>query len=570
MVAEHCISQIDTQPPIGLWKRIKYYSRMITEWAKETLRSGLVVLGVLEEQSPTERLASKLEKQFTVSHATGSSVMEVRFTWPDPAQAQAIMDKWISVYLDERAQALGRKSLYEFYESESRRLAAQIAEHKEIISKHLMDIDGIDSREKLESLTERMNTVLSQRSEAYAERLAYENGVAKAERAVSDLPGEVVSERELSLNPTQQDLKLKLNGLELERLEKLKTYQDDAPPIKELDASIQGLKTAIARENETIQRSENRVPNELVTMLRRTSLERTTRIDELKALIAAYDQEIARLKLERRRILSIEPELSRLERELASKEKNYALYLDSLEKARIDRELDNSRISNIAVIEKATYSPARVFPKSLLILFMAIPAALAVGALVLYLCYLVDLRIHDGSRLEKRFGVPVWSTLLEIEPEGKISPAFEASLYRLYGLLPLERVQAHGLTVGLSSARRSEGVSFVAERLLHVLEDRQLPARIAKGEDDKAAPGEVVLIEASSLIDNHATFVQLKQADLILLVIESGKSTVPMVENALGILSTAFGKVDGLVLNRRRYEIPAELLARISRLKGGA
>ncbi|MGZ0843296.1 GNVR domain-containing protein, partial [Klebsiella pneumoniae subsp. pneumoniae] len=90
--------------------------------------------------------------------------------------------------------------------------------------------------------------------------------------------------------------------------------------------------------------------------------------------------------------LDIEPTLARLQRELNATERNYALYVDSLEKSRIDRELDKSQISNISVIEEATYNPGRIFPKTLLMLFLAVPFGLAVGLLVVYLCYLLDQR----------------------------------------------------------------------------------------------------------------------------------------------------------------------------------
>ncbi|MGR2683060.1 hypothetical protein ACUXYB_22880 [Chromobacterium haemolyticum] len=48
----------------------------------------------------------------------------------------------------------------------------------------------------------------------------------------------------------------------------------------------------------------------------------------------------------------------------------------------------------------------------------------------------------------------------------------------------------------------------------------------------------------------------------------SPSPTVPVVENALAILGTAFGQVDGIVLNRRRFEIPAAVLKRAARWKG--
>jgi polysaccharide biosynthesis protein PslE len=35
-----------------------------------------------------------------------------------------------------------------------------------------------------------------------------------------------------------------------------------------------------------------------------------------------------------------------------------------------------------------------------------------------------------------------------------------------------------------------------------------------------------------------------------------------VVDNALGMLRTAFNKVDGLIINRRRFEVPPHVMRR--------
>lgn len=53
-------------------------------------------------------------------------------------------------------------------------------------------------------------------------------------------------------------------------------------------------------------------------------------------------------------------------------------------------------------------------------------------------------------------------------------------------------------------------------------------------------------------------------------MIEARTSTVPTIENAVSLLTTAFGKVDGMILNRRRFEVPAKVLARLNSWRGAA
>ncbi|KAB0787648.1 lipopolysaccharide biosynthesis protein, partial [Pseudomonas aeruginosa] len=379
------------------------------------------------------------------------------------------------------------------------------------------------------------------------------------------LPREFVTVRQIALNPAQQDLRRLLNQKRLERADMMRTYTDDAPPVKALDASIRALEKEVQDEGATVQSSEDRAPNTLTTHLERVLLDETSNNAALRTQLAEQEKQLAELEAQRREALDIEPTLARLQRELNATERNYALYVDSLEKSRIDRELDKSQISNISVIEEATYNPGRIFPKTLLMLFLAVPFGLAVGLLVVYLCYLLDQRIHDGGLVEEKFGLPLWTTLPELSNStAESSNAFTASIYRLYGLLPYARIEEKGLTLGLTSARHGEGVTFIIEQLRRLLEENGVRVRIG---GEPAQPGEVVLLDAPALLDSREAFIALRRADLIALVVEAQKSTVPVVEHALTILTTAFGKVDGIIINRRRFEVPSKVLQTIARYR---
>ena len=78
---------------------------------------------------------------------------------------------------------------------------------------------------------------------------------------------------------------------------------------------------------------------------------------------------------------------------------------------------------------------------------------------------------------------------------------------------------------------------------------------------------EVALLDASSLLSNQDAFVTLRHADMIVMVIEARQSTIPVVSSALNILTTAFKKVDGIIVNRRRFEVPYSVLNLVSRLR---
>ena len=524
---------------------------------------AFAAIGLAEVQSEEEAIAEKLAARFAVTHGPGSNVMELSFTWGDPVVAQRVLKSWIRVYLDERTTVLGRKTLVTFYEAKVRDSDQQIESAKSLLRTRLVSIDGTSAQERLDALTKRLNDLSTRRAEIAAERTALLNGIGYASQQVGSLAKETVSERELGNSPTFQALSTQLADLKRQRADALRIFKDTAPTIVALNESIATLEAQLKTEDRVLQRSERRTPNELNTVMARNQLEKSMRLRELDALHTAFDKEATQLETVRRKVLETEPELARLEQALSVAEKSRALYLDSLEKARIDQALDDNRINNIAQIQEASLNPSRSSPKSLLLLILALPAGGIVGLAVVYLCAMFDQRIHDGGRFEERFGVPLWSAVKDIDGSGPDND-FHASLYRIYGTLPLERIQREGLVLGLSSARSGEGVSFLIERLQTLLQAQGLAVRV-NAQPAVAAPGEVVLLEASGLHSNRDAFVRLSQAHLIVLVVEARASTVPVVENALGVLRTAFRKVDGVILNRRRFEVPPHVLRWLQR-----
>jgi uncharacterized protein involved in exopolysaccharide biosynthesis len=565
-VAEHYLEQIAKTPaPQGVFPTIKHWLRLAWGGCVEVVRGLLQLLGLAEEQTPVERLAKKLEKKFSVTHASGSAVMEISFVWDDPAVAQAVVKSWVDIYLKERTRALGRKSLYEFYDLQLKTSERNIGQFKQQIINKLESIDAVSVADRLSNLSERIDRLRTDRFNSQRLIAATENSLATLDRQIKALPAEIRTVREMSLNPAHQHILQMLSNKRAERQDLLRTFTEQAPPVKTIDQSIAYLEQLAAKEPPNVQSSESRAPNPVAERLRSNYLDQQSDIARLNAQLKRQEQQLAALEQERAQAMATEPQLAQLQRALTVEESNYLLYAESLEKARIDRELDGSSISNIAIIEEATLNPSRVFPKSLLMIALSLPAALMVGLLVLYICYLLDQRIHDGGHVETLFGVPLWTTLQELDTGKAPDSAFLANLYRLYAQLPQEQIEQHGLVLALTSARKGEGVGFVIQHLSKLLEERGHQVRL--GGSGPARPGEVALLEASALLSNQSAFVALHRADMIVMVIEARQSTIPVVSNALGILTSAFKKVDGVIVNRRRFEVPYSVLNLVSRLR---
>ncbi|MEY4767183.1 MAG: hypothetical protein RI907_3856 [Pseudomonadota bacterium] len=524
----------------------------------QAVASALQAIGLSEPQPEEDALAERLLKRFQVSHGPGSSVMEISLRWGDAQQAQRMLSTWVRVYIDQRTAALGRKGLVSFYEGKVRDADLQIDAAKSQLRTGLDAIQGASAQERLDALTRRLNELHTRLAEISAERAALEAGIGYAAGRVQALPRETVAERDLSQSASWQALSTQLADLKRQRADALRVYKESAPAVKALTESIVLLETQLQAEDRSVQRGEKRTPNELSQTMARTQMEKSVRLRELETLQVVFDKEAARLEADRRKVLVSEPALAKVEQQLAVAEKARAFYLDTLEKARVDQALDDRRLNNIAQIQEPSFNPARSAPKSLLMVLLALPAGAVVGLVTVYLCALADQRIHDGGRLAERFGVPLWTTLKDLGA-GAPDNEFHASLHRLYGTLPLQRLASEGLVLGLTAGRSGEGVSFIARHLKALCEAQGVNVALNPQAVERV-PGQLTLLEASGLQHNRDAFVRLAQADLIVLVVEARATTVPVLDNALGVLRTAFHRVDGVVLNRRRFEVPQAVL----------
>jgi len=566
-VAERYLAELSNEPADpGFLTTLKLGLKSAVQGIVGVGQSALQLAGLVEKRSPEERLAEDLSKNFKVTHETGSAVMELSFTWNDPAVAQKVLSDWVEQYQSERTRTLGRISLYSFYEGEVKDTQANILNYKKQIQGYLNQLGAVNIKQRLADISLDLNDLTTERDNTTRAIASTKAGIDKLQEQLSKQSRLVTAGKEMARNPNRQDLQNRINAKEVERQEMLRSFKDGAPPVRALNLEIQNLQDLAKKQEETIQRSESITPNPLFTRLQNILGDQQTSYTRLLVQLDQQNKQLAQLEKNRLQALSLEPEISRLQSALDASEKSYALYADSLEKARIDRELDKSQISNIAVVEEATLNPSRIFPKSLLMLLLAIPLSIAVGLLALYFFYLLDQRIHDGDKFEARFGIPLWTSLQDLTNAGpQRKTAFVASLYRLYGILPLRQVAEKGLALGLTSAHKGEGVTFIIDHLRQLLEENGYSVRTTGA--GTAAPGEILLLDAGGFFSNQGAFVTLREADLIVLVVRAEEMTVPALENALSVLNTAFKKVDGIILNRRRFEIPENVLNYLTRLR---
>ncbi|MHB8563022.1 MAG: GumC family protein [Acidiferrobacteraceae bacterium] len=551
------------KPPRSLWKRAKVQLGRIKRAAIGAARDVLVFVGLVDHSTKVERLSRTLIKHFSVRHVPDSSIMAVRFQWSDPVVAQRVLRNWVNIYLGYRQRVLSDPTnLYEFYKAQAHTENLLIAQYRARLNTLERRAQGVNIRQRLADLTKRVDATEVERAADVNKLAALKEGIVRDESLIPKTSRLVPKEQKVGLNPVLLDLKTRMNGLEIKRINMLRTYTPQAPPVMALDKAIAILATRLQKTRKQISLAKTIGTNSVFVSLQQGLVTRKIHVQELEASIAEKNRQIHSLMAVRDKVRAIEPRAGALERLLHDAEHNDALYLSNAEQARIANALAVNRISNIAIVESATLNPARVFPKSLDILFAALPLSILVGLVVVSLYHLLDQRIHDGGLMERTFNVPLWASIPERGGQGQ-EAVFTASLTRLLALLPTEQVGDAGRTVALTSAGHGEGVTFLTGQIERLLTERG--GTVAKNPSGGRKPGQITLVDCSAVLHDEGAVARLAGADVILLVVEAGSTTTSSVREALRVLGMTFKQVDGVILNRRHFEIPVHVMRWLDR-----
>ena len=160
-------------------------------------------------------------------------------------------------------------------------------------------------------------------------------------------------------------------------------------------------------------------------------------------------------------------EYERLLRELKQQEKNYLLYLNKTEEARIEEQQDSSRASNVIVSSWGKVPSVPVFPKKLLMSFLSLVIGSLVGIAGAFTAYYMDHTVktpEDISRTCRSQVLTFIADQTQVMAGGGSNPTPGGkSPTRIFSQLPLEsghtsRPGGGGVPLWMAEPQRYPGI----------------------------------------------------------------------------------------------------------------
>jgi capsular exopolysaccharide synthesis family protein len=337
-----------------------------------------------------------------------SNIISVSYETQSPKLAQAVIDKLIQFYLDKHIQVHRTAGSEEFFHQQTEQLRTRLAQTENTL-KDLKNQSGIGSvTEQRSILLNRIGSLQRSIEETGAALASSQSKVQAMGKTLAALPKTLVRTKITGYSGNPIDfLQQRLLELQLKEKDLLTTMTDKSRMVQDIKQQIAETQELMGKEGATHEQV-----NSLALLTERANLAKfRTKAGVLKEELASAQNELKALN-------DAEVRIAQLEREHEIQKANYRNYSDKLSQARIDRALELEKISNISVVQPASYPVKPIRPRKALNLalgfFLAAFGALGLACSSEYL----DHTFQTPEEVTKKLQWPVLAAIPRFIPQG--------------------------------------------------------------------------------------------------------------------------------------------------------
>ncbi|MGN7918248.1 GumC family protein [Lysobacter sp. 22409] len=340
----------------------------------------------------------------------GATVIQLRFTHPDPAIAQSALRTLVATYLDRR-RAIFSDDQVRFLEGQVAGVELRLKDAEKRLAE-FKQAHGIVNYEQQLGLMVQQGNDLETRLNETSQQAGTANARAKTLKQIaSKTPANLVQFSETLGDPQIPrqllDLQLKEQGLS-------SRYLDDNPLVVNARKDVSKAESFIQQQRRTppttVRTGRNPVREAAELDLLRATSDESALAGSRKALQERLDQ----LKRRAAELTRQQSEFAGLAREQKLLEDSYANYARKLESARIAEARDRKQRTSVSVLQAASW-PLK--PKSVRLPILAIGFFLSLGValIVAFLSEALRSSFLSPEKLERSFGLPVLATVPMVE-----------------------------------------------------------------------------------------------------------------------------------------------------------
>jgi polysaccharide biosynthesis protein PslE len=371
--------------------------------ARFNLRSWINLDPISEREKAINNVAQCLDSTIEKK----SDVITISGIADSPQLAQEIVSKFVHIYLGEHARLHRTAGSEAFFTEQTdlfrKHLADALTKLRD--AKNSMGMVNVDNqqiilqREIIDTenrLAQSSAALAASRKRAAAIRQGFE---ALPERLATD---EIKGFPNAAADSMRQDL----YHLEIREAELASRFTDDFPALVAVRQQIKNAKAPLTKEEQRRTQSTTTVST-VHNQLKLNLLTEDANIESLTAQTAALDAQLTKLRQRVNTLNENEPQIAKLEQEVALCKANYKTYCEKSEQSRIDNALQNERITNVNVIQPASLVVSPVSPRKTSVLTFGLLGGIVLGIGAALIAEYLDPSLKTPGEVEDRLLLPV-------------------------------------------------------------------------------------------------------------------------------------------------------------------
>lgn len=311
----------------------------------------------------TEDAIRYLAKHLSTEVVKKSNIVSISYEGQSPEMAQAVVTLLVDCYLDRHAEAHRPSGAQTFLAEQTRLLYSRLAASEEDL-KSLRQKTGLYApAEQKEVLVRRIGSLEEELLQIDREKTSLVTEVKTLQEQIEQFPKEQITARTTGVaNEAMDRMRDQLFTLQLKEQEMLARHPRNHPEVVAIRAQAEAARAILAKE--TAAREEITTgPHRLREAALLTLARHQPRIDSLKEKAVLLRTQLTREKQHLQALTEDQLQIAKLEREIELQTTQYRKYAENLEQARIDHALELKRISNVSIVQPATYEREPTRPR---------------------------------------------------------------------------------------------------------------------------------------------------------------------------------------------------------------
>lgn len=375
----------------------------------ETVRSSLTAVSswLSGGVGSAERAINQLGTRIWVTAPRKSNVISVSCNARNPAQAQRILQSFLDAYLIRHVKANRNPGSYDFFVNQSNLLRQQLEEATQKLRDAKNETGLVSIEGRRQSVQNQADSI--EVADLGNQRALSSSGarIAALKKALAELPPRLVAEETGGLPNVAADMmRNELYKLQIQEKDASARFTGEHPQVIALRRQVAETQK-IFNEQEAGRSQTTHKPSEVYQGVHADLMAAQALMTAQQAEAQTIEKQHAAIQSRIRTLNDKDFHITELTRRAEMLESNYRNYTNNREQARIDQALEAGRVSNVNVVQPASFVAKPTSPRVALTLLLGLIAATLGAVLLAFGAEFLDRSVKTPEQIEHELGIPV-------------------------------------------------------------------------------------------------------------------------------------------------------------------